>query len=95
LPRFDERKSPLLDLADRFGELSDALHAPDGLVHRLFAGAETQAAERHKEVMTALRHLSDGLLDVSGRLAKLEPEAERHEARLTLLESNGNGADHG
>lgn len=85
----------LRDLTRRFGELSDALHDPEGLLHRLLAAMEEKAAERHRDVLAALATVANGQVDISGRLQKLEPEVERHDAKLKLVDflSNGNGAD--
>jgi hypothetical protein len=89
-----ERVDPLASLAERVGDLSDALHDPDGLVHRLFADAEKNAAARdkraearHAEAMAALRHITDNQLEVLARLDRLEPQVAEHDARLRLVPS--------
>lgn len=87
----DRGGSELDHMAARLGELSDALHDPKGLVRRLFKTVEENAAARHAELMTALKHLANGQVDLSARLAKLEPTVERHDATLKLVHL-GNGA---
>jgi hypothetical protein len=84
-----DRIDPLASLAERVGDLSDALHDPDGLVHRLFAEAEQRAAERHREVMSALRHVIDNQVEGLARLDKLEPRVDEAEARLHLVPLKG------
>jgi hypothetical protein len=86
-----ERPSPVDDLARRFGDLSDALHDENGLVHRLFAELERKAAKReqraqrrHRQVMKLLTTIANGVADLSARVSKLEPP-ETHAARLSLV----------
>lgn len=89
--------SELDHLAERVGQLSDAIHAEDGLIRRLFADAEKRAASRHEALLGALRDIGDEQLRTSEAVRQLGPEVERHRARLELLSplSNGNGVDHG
>lgn len=86
----------LADLGHRINALSDELNDPDGLLHSLFNRLSNQSIEQHEEVMRSLTAiaqtqttLAEGLLDLSARLGKLEPEVEQHGAHLVLIEGNG------
>jgi hypothetical protein len=87
-----ERIDPIANLADRVGDLSDALHSPDGPVHLLIAdlaakGAkrEDRAQRRHREVVRLLRHLTTEVVSLNQTVAKLVPEQARHAALLQLV----------
>lgn len=91
-----ERVDPLTAIADRVGDLSDALHDPDGLLHRLIgdlvakgAKREDRAQRRHREVVRLLRHLTTEVVLLNQTVAKLVPEQARHAALLQLV---GSGA---
>ncbi|HEY3256273.1 MAG TPA: hypothetical protein VGJ91_20080 [Polyangiaceae bacterium] len=75
-----------LDLIeDRLSKVEDALFLPDGVLHALFAALDQKAVARHEEMMRTLTTIANGQSDLSDRLAKLEPEVERHDAQLHLL----------
>ena len=86
-----ERPSPLDAVAERLGDLSDALHDPEGLVHRLLASieerAETRASERHRQLMETVGHISNQLVELTQVVAKLVPEQARHAAELKLIKT--------
>lgn len=89
-----ERVDPIVSLAERVGDLSDALHAPDGPVRLAIAdlakkGAkrELRAQRRHRQVMETLRTIANGVADLSARVSKLEPP-ETHAARLQLVQDH-------
>jgi hypothetical protein len=89
---------PLADISRRLGELSDALHDPEGLVHRLFADSEEVAERRFNTIMTALAainktvtDIADAQIELAARLTPVETGVDRHEAELVLIRSNGNG----
>lgn len=94
LPSFNptDRVDPLVDLAERVGALSDALHAPDGPVHLLIGALSTKGAKRelraqrrHRQVMKTLATIANGVADLSQRVSNLEPP-ETHAARLRLVD---------
>ncbi len=102
LPDTKPAPDPLVELTERVTALSEQLFLPSGLLQSLFASLEMRAAARHEEQMRALTTVANGLVELTSSVAelaeavaRLEPEQERHEARLRLLEGNGhvgNGA---
>lgn len=87
LPRDTLRADPIASLSDRVGDLSDALHDPDGLIHRLFAAAEERAAARHCQLLQVLGHVSNQVVELTAIVNKLAPEQERQAAKLKLIQS--------
>ncbi len=100
----EDATDPLTDIARRLGELSDALHSPDGLIHRLFAEAAEREERRFNSIMTALAainktvtDIADAQLEASSRIGPVEEKAEVLEAQLKLVTAhrgNGNGTGH-
>lgn len=72
----------------RLAALSDSLHDENGLVHQLFAEVERRAAERHKELIAAVKHVAEEQLRTTSALERLQPEHEQHAARLRMLEGS-------
>jgi hypothetical protein len=88
--------SPMDAVHARLAAVEDHLVSPGGLLHNLFAGLERRAQERHEivmrgqeEIMRTLTTIANGQMDLSDRLAQLEPEVERHGARLSLAAVDG------
>ena len=77
--------SQLDQMGERIANLSDAVFDPAGLLHALFAELDRKAALRHEETMRTLTTHANGQIELSDRLAKLEPEVERHDAELRIV----------
>lgn len=91
-----DRIDPIASLAERVGDLSDALHSEDGPVHLLIAdlaakGAkrEDRAQRRHRQVVRLLQHLTNEVSLLNQTVAKLVPEQARHAALLQLVAPSG------
>jgi hypothetical protein len=98
LPSLTERIDPIVSLTERVGDLSDALHAPDGPVHLLISGLaekgakrELRAQRRHRQVMKTLAHIANELASLNQTVKQLVPEQQRHAALLQLV-TRGHGA---
>ena len=81
--------SPLEAIEQRLSKLEDALYTPDGALHSLFANLVQLQTRQHEEMMRTLTNIANGQMDLSDRLAKLEPEVERQAARLSLAAVDG------
>jgi hypothetical protein len=86
-------QEPLEEIRGRLASIEDALVDPTGFLALVVAEIDRKAAARHEETMrtltqlsNALAHVSEGVINLSSRLGKLEPEVETYEARLRLVE---------
>jgi hypothetical protein len=81
--------SPLDQFREQLASVHDALHAPDGLLHTLFANLLRVQREQHEETMRTLTTLANGLGQLSHDVATLKPKVEEHDAELRLVALHG------
>ena len=78
-------------LEEQLAAVHDALYSPDGMLHSLFANLTRQLKAQHEESMRTLTTISNGQMDLSDRVAQLEPAVEQHDAELRLVALRGGG----